>query len=199
MKRVMATANGRGPFSRLFVADSVREGGDYVTIEADASERYALAKALGLAGIACLKGEFAVAKRGRYALRVTGEVTASVTQTCVVSLEPFEAQLREPVDSSFAPEPDARDAEKKLAAAAKIAGAEGLVLSETPDPPDPIVNGLVDLGALAAEFLALGLDPYPRKSGVEFAEPVLQHALADSGPFAALAALRKSQDSGGAR
>ena len=199
MKRVMATADGHGPFSRLFVADSVREGGDYVTIEADASERDALATALGLAAIASLKGEFSLAKRGRYALRVTGEVTASVTQTCVVSLEPFEVKLREPVDSSFAPEPDAREAEKKLAAAAKIAGAEGLVLSETPDPPDPIVNGLVDLGALAAEFLALGLDPYPRKSGAEFAEPAPEAAVTDRGPFAALAALRKSQESGGAR
>ena len=26
----------------------------------------------------------------------------------------------------------------------------------------------IDLGALAAEFLALGLDPYPRKPGVAF-------------------------------
>ena len=123
-----------------------------------------------LVALCHLAGDFSVAKRGRFALRVTGEVAASVTQTCVVSLEPFETQLRESVDSSFAPEPDAREADRKLAAAAKIAGAEGLVLSETPDPPDPIVNGLFDLGALVAEFLALGLDPYPRKPGVEFAE-----------------------------
>ncbi len=46
-------------------------------------------------------------------------------------------------------------------------------LAEQPDPPDPIVNGRIDLGQLAAEFLALGLDPYPRKPGVEFA-PVVE-------------------------
>ncbi len=34
------------------------------------------------------------------------------------------------------------------------------------DPPDPIIDGKIDLGALAAEFFALGLDPYPRKPGV---------------------------------
>ena len=39
------------------------------------------------------------------------------------------------------------------------------------DPPEPIVNGAIDLGALAAEFLMLGLDPYPRKPGAVF-EPV---------------------------
>ena len=35
------------------------------------------------------------------------------------------------------------------------------------------MNGRIDLGQLAAEFLALGLDPYPRKPGVEFA-PVVE-------------------------
>ena len=36
------------------------------------------------------------------------------------------------------------------------------------EPPDEIVNGQIDLGALTAEFLVLGLDPYPRKPGVDF-------------------------------
>ena len=34
--------------------------------------------------------------------------------------------------------------------------------------PDEITNGQIDLGALAAEFLMLGLDPYPRKPGADF-------------------------------
>ena len=33
------------------------------------------------------------------------------------------------------------------------------------DEPDPIIDGKIDLGALTAEFFALGLDPYPRKPG----------------------------------
>ena len=36
------------------------------------------------------------------------------------------------------------------------------------DAPEPLVGGVVDLGVVATEFLALGIDPYPRKSGVEF-------------------------------
>ena len=46
-----------------------------------------------------------------------------------------------------------------------------MVLLDGEDAPDPIVDGKIDLGALAAEFLALGLDPYPRKPGVAFAPP----------------------------
>jgi hypothetical protein len=48
------------------------------------------------------------------------------------------------------------------------------------DPPEPIVDGIIDLGAVTLEFLALALDPYPRKPGVSFdagpAEP--EHRIA---------------------
>ncbi|HEY2758922.1 MAG TPA: DUF177 domain-containing protein, partial [Pseudolabrys sp.] len=57
------------------------------------------------------------------------------------------------------------------------------------EPPEPLMNGKVDLGALAAEFLILGIDPYPRKAGVQFAPPKAE----DGGehPFAALESLKK--------
>jgi hypothetical protein len=51
-------------------------------------------------------------------------------------------------------------------------------------------NGTVDLGTIATEFLILGLDPYPRKEGVEFAAPQPASDPA-AHPFAALAALKK--------
>ena len=54
------------------------------------------------------------------------------------------------------------------------------------DDPDPVIDGRIELGALTAEFFALGLDPYPRKPGVEFVAPA-ESARSDS-PFAALAA-----------
>ena len=52
------------------------------------------------------------------------------------------------------------------------------------DEPDPIIDGKIDLGALAAEFFALGLDPYPRKPGVSFESP--EEAEATVSPFSAL-------------
>ena len=57
------------------------------------------------------------------------------------------------------------------------------------DAPDPIVDGKIDLGALAAEFLALGLDPYPRKPGAEFAPPAADEP--PDSPFDALAKIAK--------
>ena len=46
--------------------------------------------------------------------------------------------------------------------------AGGAATIAAQDPRDPIMNGQIDLGALAAEFLALNLDLYPRKPGVTF-------------------------------
>ena len=57
------------------------------------------------------------------------------------------------------------------------------------DPPEPLTGNILDLGQLATEFLVLGIDPYPRKSGVEFA-PV-QVGQDATKPFAALADLKK--------
>ena len=55
--------------------------------------------------------------------------------------------------------------------------------------PEPLIGGVVDLGALATEFLLLGLDPYPRKPGAVFEPP--RDLKPDAGPFAALAKLTK--------
>ena len=57
------------------------------------------------------------------------------------------------------------------------------------EPPEPLVDGKVDLGALATEFLVLGIDPYPRKPGAEFTPPKVENDEAN--PFAALEALKK--------
>src|SRR5271156_3377550 len=57
-----------------------------------------------------------------------------------------------------------------------------------PNGPEPLIGGVVDLGALATEFLILGLDPYPRKPGAVFELP--QDVKPEPGPFAALAGLK---------
>ena len=108
---------------------------------------------------------------------------ALVTQTCAVSLEPFETLVSAPVELEFAPcrQPLGEPLSRKMTAggAAIFAGPQ--------DPPDPIVNGQIDLGALAAEFLALNLDLYPRKPGVTFEDTYVGgEASGTDSPFAVL-------------
>ena len=60
---------------------------------------------------------------------------------------------------------------------------------EIPDPPEPIVNGIIDLGRLATDALFLGIDPYPRKPDAVF-EPPVEADDPEDHPFAALKALQ---------
>ena len=57
------------------------------------------------------------------------------------------------------------------------------------EPPEALRDGVVDLGAVATEFLLLGIDPYPRKPGAVFDAPPAGDPARH--PFAALAALKK--------
>jgi uncharacterized metal-binding protein YceD (DUF177 family) len=153
------------------VADVPEEGGHYDLV-ADQAVRQAVAKIAGLRALSELDASFDLERHGD-TVAVRGEVRADVGQTCVVTLDPIDAHVSEAVDLEFAPFVDG-------AAPSAKAGRE---------PPEPLENGIVDLGAVATEFLILGLDPYPRKPGAEFASPAAEDKAEK--PFAALAALKK--------
>lgn len=149
-----------------------------MTLAADEAVRAAIAKLAGLRALPRLSAHFEVMRHGRDGLAVTGEVSASVGQVCVVTLEPIDCELTEPIRVLFRP------AHRKEAAA-----DDGQPpLDAEADEIEPLVDGVADLGVLATEFLLLGIDPYPRKPGAVFESPA--PAPAEAGPFAALAALK---------
>ena len=116
MKRADPDAKPAAPFSRPYLADSVRDGGDFVKVSATEAECAGLALLLRVVAVRGLSADMKVTRSGRYGVRVTGEVRAHVTQTCVVSLEPFEVACREEIDIRFAPEADSAKAHAKAAA-----------------------------------------------------------------------------------
>jgi uncharacterized metal-binding protein YceD (DUF177 family) len=166
-------------FSRVVRVDAIPRDGQVIAIEAAPTEREELASFYQLPAIAALTATLRVEPWGRGGARVTGAVHGEVTQTCVVSLDPFPATVDEEVDVRFAPQTAANSGSM----ATKEPQTFSLV---DEDEPDPIIDGTIDLGALTAEFLALGLDPYPRKPGVAFDEERTNLEPTDS-PFAALA------------
>ena len=161
-------------FSRELVVDSVPDTGLDVEVAASEAERAMLAQACGLVAVHEFEAGFQVRKLDRTRFKVTGSLCARVTQTCVVSLEPFETLVRADIDVDFAP-----SGVSGRGPAAAFRGGE--------DPPDPIIGGKIDLGALAAEFLVLNLDVYPRKPGVSFdATDVRGEPPGANSPFAVL-------------
>jgi Large ribosomal RNA subunit accumulation protein YceD len=109
-------------------------------------------------------------------------VQARIGQTCVVSLDPIENDIDEPIDLIFAPPEQIPE----LAALVDEAAESG---TEIPDPPEPIQHGVIDLGRLATDALFLAVDPYPRKPDAVF-EPLVVAEDPKDHPFAALKALQ---------
>jgi len=166
------------PFSRIVRVDALSRGGQNMTIEASPSEREALASLYKVPAISALTAALRLERAGQDGVRVSGAAHGELTQTCVVSLEPFAATVDEDIDVRFAPRSEVDS----------VRGPKGETAFSIADEdePDPIIEGKIDVGALVAEFFALGLDPYPRKPGVEFVAPA-ESPPADSA-FAALAA-----------
>ena len=150
----------------------------------------ALAQAIGVDRVLSCEANFYVTPTRDDAFDVTGTVTARVVQTCVVTLEPFETDIKEKLAVRFAAGVAARESTRKhVDAEADEEGSSGMV-----ETPEPIVDGGLDLGAVAQEFLALAVDPYPRKPGAAFASA--DPGDAPPSPFAALATLRSRSDTG---
>jgi hypothetical protein len=167
------------PWSAPVALHEVPETGRRVELIADERTRAAIAKLAGLRSLPRLEAVFDVSRRGRDGLQVVGRVSATVGQTCVVTLEPIENEVSEEIDLLFAP-----------AAAPADHGGAGVAI-DARDGPEPLTGGAVDLGLLATEFLILGVDPYPRKP-----DAVLEvSSTGDDSvkPFAALAVLKKGQ------
>lgn len=168
------TRDSQAAFSHPVPVGELPPAGVEVTLAPGEAERAALARHAGVIDLPKLTARFHLAPEGAEGVHVTGQVSAVVRQTCGVSLEPFDAPLEEAVDVHFVP-----------AGTAVAPEEEG---DEERDPPDEITGGAIDLGALMGEFLALGVDPYPRKPGVVFEAPEADDAAAS--PFAALARLK---------
>ena len=166
------------PWSVPVRLSDIAETGRRVTLEADASTRAALAGALGVDSVQRASATFDLSAWGHDGVHVAGRVSATVGQSCVVTLEPVVNEINEDVDVDFAPEP---------AAVARPKSEEEAPSSI--EGPDPLVGDSIDVGALATEYLILGVDPHPRKPGIAFA-PKAEDA-AEGNPFAALAALKK--------
>jgi uncharacterized metal-binding protein YceD (DUF177 family) len=161
-------------------------------IEANAEERAALARRFALVALDALKaeGSLETLDNGRRAV-LRAHLTARLTQSCIVSLEPVTAEI----DEEFTLEYDA-DADPAALDEPEI--PEDMEDMEAflaePDPPDPLVDGAVDVGDAVAEQLALALDPYPRAPGIVFEGSTASDSLAES-PFKALAGLVKKDRS----
>ena len=146
-----------------------------------APERAALAAALGITAIHRLQLKGELRPQGRHDFELEARLLAGVEQPCAITLAPVRSRIDEPVLRRFLGDfayPDGEEVEMP-----------------EDDTAEPLPE-VIDVGAVAAEALALALPPFVRAPGVELGEAVYAapgvSPLRDEDlrPFAGLAALK---------
>jgi uncharacterized metal-binding protein YceD (DUF177 family) len=182
MNRTNGPINQANPWHLPIVVDQIPETGLHRELEADRAIRGAMAEVAGLREILSANASFDVTPKSGGRFHVAGRVQARIGQTCVVTLDPIENDIDEEVDLVFAPP-------EQIPQLAALVDETAEVGDEIPDSPEPIENGVIDLGRLATDVLFLAIDPYPRKRDAVF-EPMVTAVDPEDHPFAALKALQ---------
>jgi uncharacterized metal-binding protein YceD (DUF177 family) len=153
-------------FHRPLSLDRIGPHGLDLAVEATPAECAALAVRMNLPAVLALSCAFHLIREGRDAVLARGVMKAKVTQTCVISLDDFDAPVEEVFQVCFVP-----------------SGQETDDIDPESDDEIPFEGNTIDLGEAAAEQLGLALDPYPRMPGVEM--PAVEDEP-EPHPFAAL-------------
>jgi uncharacterized metal-binding protein YceD (DUF177 family) len=162
------------PISHPVRVEDISPSGLDVRLAPSESERAALAKFLEIPAIPVLGAHFKLMRKS-HRVNVDGEIVGEVIRTCVVSLDDFSMPIKEIISLVFDEKADP-DAE---------------LSEEDADAPEPLINGVIDLGGILTEFVALGLDPYPKKPGAVFS--FHDKGDVEVNPFAALSALKSKE------
>lgn len=175
-------------FSRWVDPDALPGEGRHVRLAPTEEERAAIARRLDLLDLPAFEAmvHLKPGRGGGRTVRVSGSLTASVVQACVVSLEPVEGKVAEAFEAEFGPVEESLNLELSL---------------EDEDPVEPFEPRGIDVGELAVQHLSLSLDPYPRASGAAMDDLLKNRSgkgkadvvtlNAPTGPFAELAKLKR--------
>lgn len=170
-------------FSRIVRLDAIGRMAWPETIEANDSEREALARRFGFVSLDALSARYSMTREGKTVI-ATGRIEARLSQPCIATGEPVPEKISEDFSIRFIPEEEESAVEP----------GEELELDAGECDMLPYSDGRIDMGEAIAETLALGANPYPRSPG---ADAWLRDAGVlteeQAGPFAALAALQKKK------
>jgi len=103
MDRTGSMTEPAGPWSVPVTVAQLPDTGLHRAFEASQAVRDAMAKLAGLREILSASASLDVTPKGGGRVHVTGRVRARIGQTCVVSLDPIENELDEPIDLIFVP------------------------------------------------------------------------------------------------
>jgi|JI10StandDraft_1071094.scaffolds.fasta_scaffold08194_9 hypothetical protein len=153
-------------------AQTVTNHPQKLRISAGEGERKALAKRLDIHQINSLSADLTLYREKGNVIHVNGLMKAHVVQSCSISADPVQTQIEETFEGWYADQDRivmlAKARHEKLG---RLADSELPIMDESEDP-EPLVNGMIDVGELVVQSLSLSLDSFPRRRGLEEAESV---------------------------
>ncbi|MCE9508628.1 MAG: DUF177 domain-containing protein [Alphaproteobacteria bacterium] len=168
-------------FSRPIAVESIVPSRERTeNLEASVAECAALAKRFDLKSLSGLKGKLRVDRvsEGNF-IKVEGDFEADAVQICVVSLQDVPSHVKAHFETYFTEDGKEFDQD----------GDFGLEVED--DIHQIMSEGMLDLGELVAQYLALELDPYPRAPGVSLAAQLAEvGGDAKNRPFKVLEGLK---------
>lgn len=170
-------------FSRLFHVESFKQKPHTLSIEANEEECQALAERFGILKVKSFKADLKLKPGIDDIINLSGTIQADVSQQCVISGDQINISVTAPLNLDFS-ESHSYD---------HINDVDEVDFQEE-QPPEPIENGVIDLGEVTSQYLSMELDPYPRTPGLAFDDYSKGNQLNEDEkaphPFAALAELK---------
>lgn len=132
-------------------------------------ERAALCRRLDIPVISRLEAKLVIQRNaGNMIIHIKGEIDADVEQRCIVTREPVKEKVRDSFEAWYADPGQAVSFTKARRERMNIKDKGEQPMLEECDDPEPIVNGVIDLGELVTQNFSLALNPYPRKKGAAY-------------------------------
>ena len=170
--------------SRPVIVDELPSRGRKIDLRPTSEELSAIATRLGLVSISQCEGTVSIRPEMGREIVADGEITASFVQTCVITGEPVAQSMTFPLSRRYSEDTSAFDDHDD----------DDIITDPMDDGPDPIENGIIDVGEAVVEELTLQIPAYPRAPGAEFSD-IVDDTDGDNdkpNPFAKLAALKNN-------
>ena len=186
---INAAPFGQAEMSLLVLHDEVPPNGREVDYQADAETLSRLAQRFNVEEVADLGFQALLTPLDNNCLHAGGKVTGRVRQLCGITLEPLWTDIEQDFSAEFQPQE----------MVAKYIVPEDDFETEL---PEAMQDGQADIGEAVTQLFAMEIPAYPRAEGVEFdgygqsAAEIEAEDEAQS-PFAALSALKPSDDDAG--
>jgi hypothetical protein len=172
-------------FSRIVKIDDIGPGELKLELRADVPALAGVAERLGLSRLKELSAKVTLSRQDQHDTRVCVDFSANLVQCCVVSLEDVATEIVDTFSVIYSSERGPSDEDDDV-----------VIDAFEDDPPEPVIDGCIDVGELVVQHLSLVIDPYPRAPGAvapEGSEEALaeEDEAASKNPFAVLKRIRR--------